>query len=408
MIKKISKFQLLKSFSIALDIAERRYISHSKHVAYLSYKIGEVLGLSKSQLYSLFSASILHDIGVSELNLDEIEPGEKLKAHCVKGAKIVEKLPFDSKLSEIILYHHEHYDGTGIFKIGNEEIPLLSRIIYIADQFDIRFSSKCSDYYKTRMDTLEWIEENKNTKFDPKICEAMVKVIDKESFWLDYVWSDFNNILERNIQDELVYLTIEQITTFAEIFASIIDNRSPFTYRHSKGLAKKVKYVIKSYGYKAEYQEAIYIAGLLHDVGKLAVPNRILDKQGPLTLEERAIINTHSYYTHMILSQLPEFEYIVKWASNHHEKIDGTGYPNRKTGKELSFFEKVMGICDVYQALVEERPYRTSMTHDEAFNIIKKLANEGKFDIELVEDLHLILKTYSEIMNEDDEKCTNV
>ena len=100
----------------------------------------------------------------------------------------------------------------------------------------------------------------------------------------------------------------------------------------------------------------MYIAALLHDVGKLAISNDIIDSHGKLTEKERYEINKHTYYTRWILEQIDGFGEIIEFASNHHEKLNGSGYPYHLSGNQIGELDRIMTICDIYQALTEERP----------------------------------------------------
>jgi HD-GYP domain-containing protein (c-di-GMP phosphodiesterase class II) len=134
----------------------------------------------------------------------------------------------------------------------------------------------------------------------------------------------------------------------------------------------------------------MYIAGLLHDVGKLHISTDILHKNGSLSPEERFEINKHTYYTRKILEQIKGFEEIVDAAANHHEKLDGTGYPYHKAGSQIGELERVMSICDVYRALTEERPYREALPSEKVWGIIDNMAENNHLDKSLVEKIKQI------------------
>jgi putative nucleotidyltransferase with HDIG domain len=182
-----------------------------------------------------------------------------------------------------------------------------------------------------------------------------------------------------------VYYGRADIEKFALCFADIIDQRSPFTFNHSTGIAEISKKVVKHLGYDEETQNKMYLVGLLHDIGKLHVPTDILHKNGTLTPEERFEINKHVYYTRKILEQIEGFEEITNIAANHHEKLNGCGYPNHLTEEQLGELEKVMSICDVFQSLTEERPYRAMMPLDKVWQVIDDMAENQHLDKPLVD-----------------------
>jgi HD-GYP domain-containing protein (c-di-GMP phosphodiesterase class II) len=113
-------------------------------------------------------------------------------------------------------------------------------------------------------------------------------------------------------------------------------------------------------------------AGLLHDIGKLGIPNTILDKRGPLTDEERLIVQRHPGHSEEILSRLEAFGAIADIAGAHHERLDGSGYPRGRTLDELSAPMRALAVADVFEAMTAERPYRAAMTADAALEIIRR------------------------------------
>jgi len=129
------------------------------------------------------------------------------------------------------------------------------------------------------------------------------------------------------------------------------------------------------------------IAARLHDIGKLTISNTILNKPGALTFEELDLIQKHTYYTLISLSQITGFEDITEWASNHHEKLDGSGYPYGLNAKELDFNSRLMACLDIYQALTGTRPYRPSLTHQQASKIILDMVSSNKLDAVIVNDM---------------------
>ena len=136
----------------------------------------------------------------------------------------------------------------------------------------------------------------------------------------------------------------------------------------------------------------MHIAALLHDTGKLAISNDIIDKEGKLDERERYEMNKHTYYTRWILEQIEGFEDITNYAANHHEKLNGKGYPYHLHEEQIGELDRVMTICDVYQALTEDRPYRNKMPIDKVWSIIDEMVNDNELDEILVGKIKNILK----------------
>lgn len=149
---------------------------------------------------------------------------------------------------------------------------------------------------------------------------------------------------------------------------------------------------MKNLGYDYEVQSEMYIAALLHDIGKLMIPNSIIDKPGKLEEDERFEINKHTYYTRWVLEQIDGFDNIVNYAANHHEKLNGTGYPQQLKDHEIGELDRVMAICDIYQALTEERPYRTPMNIENVWSIMDDMVSKNELDGNLLEKIKVILR----------------
>ena len=139
------------------------------------------------------------------------------------------------------------------------------------------------------------------------------------------------------------------------------------------------------------------IAGYLHDLGKIVIPVSILEKAGPLDDNERMIMNSHTYFTYKILSSVKGLEDINNWASFHHEKLDGTGYPFHLKADQLDNMSRIMMIADIFTALREDRPYRKGLENIQAKNILAGMVKSGKIDKSIVEVLFSNYKLIDEI-----------
>ena len=385
----ISRHSLIFGLSYALDIAGKRNLSHSKSTAYLSALMSREIGLEESTALAVYYAALLHDIGLcNETMLDEYTTN--MKQHCVIGEEMLKKLSLSEEIPKYVLYHHEFYDGSGPFGLSGENIPKGAQIICLASEFDNQFAK--ADKYNRNLflEVCNWLDQAK-TLFSKDITDAFLRLICREYFLLDYFNHETKYVLSDKvgISDDVSYPT-EDVEKFALCFAAIIDRKSPFTFHHSTGIAKRARSAAAHLGYGGETQDQMYIAGLLHDVGKLYVATDILHKEGPLTLEERFEINKHVYFTRKILEQIQGFEEIVNFAANHHEKLNGTGYPCQIAGDQLSELEKVMAICDVYQSLTEERPYRAKLSPEQAWSIIGDMTATGHLDQPLSEKLRKV------------------
>jgi putative nucleotidyltransferase with HDIG domain len=371
-----SRHSLIFGLSYALDIAGKNNLSHSKSTAYLAVCLGRTLGLEEEKILELYYAALLHDIGLS--NTYQMIP------HCLDGRKMLENLPLAKEIPRDVYYHHEFYDGTGLFGLRGEEIPLAAAIVCFASLFDDTFGKERHnvDQY-TYAAVSDWLYAHK-AKFSGLITDSFQTLLERDYFLLDYFNAEIKYFLSDHlVLDDEVRYGYEDILKFSLCFADIIDQRSPFTCSHSHGIASLARQAASGLGYDLETQNKMYIAGLLHDIGKLHVSMDIIHKNGPLTVEERFEIRKHPYYTRKILEQIDGFEDITEYAANHHERVDGTGYPYKMAGEKLGELERAMAICDVFQALTEKRPYREQLPGNKVWSIIDGMAGDGHIDGDL-------------------------
>ncbi|WP_313072939.1 HD-GYP domain-containing protein [Lacrimispora sp.] len=395
---KFSLNDFLISVSFALDFVEMdrlgRQSNHGKRTAFIALYLGRELGLSKEELYDTAALAMLHDNGLSESSLYEVLPGEgelsvndfeRSKAHCVIGEKNIKDYPFLTKPENVILYHHERYNGSGFYGLSGDDVPLISQIIAAADGFEDRYQPGEKGDWKEIL--LQWIKEMDGKIFSKDLGIALRTMADDLSIWDKLADDRVGKVLSEEIPAFDCQLSFEEIQNITKIFSRIIDSKSHFTKRHSSGLAEKAAAMADYYGKSSEEKTKLVIAADLHDLGKLAVPNIILDCPRALTDKEFKVVKKHVYYTRVALETISGFEDITEWAANHHEKLNGKGYPFGKTGDELDFNSRLMGCLDIYQALTEERPYREGMSHGETMKVLGNMAEMGMIDEGIVRDL---------------------
>lgn len=383
----LNYFRLLSALSLSLDILERRNFGHARKVAYIAIRLSKNLHLNENDEHMIFYSAFLHDIGKNDA-YEDFTSTETWK-HSLRGSEIVKDIPHGLEFSEFIKYHHENWDGSGHFHLNGTSIPIESQVIYLADQFDIKYNtvSKESNEYDTRKYIKKWLVNESGKAFNPLIVDVMLDLINQEKFWLDYEFYDTFSILEPYVKNELITIDINGLNKVALAFSKIIDNKSHFTHTHSKGVSELAYKTAKISGYNDLLIKKIKIAGLLHDLGKLSIPNDILDKPGKLNEEEYMKMRSHTYYTKKILREIGGIDDIAEWAANHHEKLDGSGYPEGLKDKDLDSVSKLMAVCDMYQALTEDRPYRRGMSSKDAIDIIYKSVKLKKLDGEALDKL---------------------
>lgn len=259
---------------------------------------------------------------INLVEFEVIDPWE----HCRNGYEIISKVDFLRPVAETILYHHDRFDGANKSGLTGKEIPLAARIIHLADRINVLMSNEEHVLIK-RDDIVRTIESKTGQVFDPDLVISLKNLVRRESFWLDLVSPFALSEQASSMQTPLKNVGINDLKQIAEMFAVIIDNKSPFTHRHSKDVANTAVRLAEAMNFGKEDLIMMEIAGLLHDLGKLSIPDEILEKPASLSAEEFALIKQHTYYTFHILREAGVPAEIIEWASYHHEKPDGGGYP---------------------------------------------------------------------------------
>ena len=372
------KGENIKAFS-ELDVKSHNFTSHSKKTALVALHLAHRLGYTGQRLNNLYIASFLHDIGaVDALNYCHTDMDFILE-HCEFGSRVIKKLPVSRDISLFIKFHHEHYDGSGPYGLYAMQIPQEAQIIHLADYFEIIYSKDIGFIQRELL--LNWFKGKKSKMFDPYLVDVLLEVAETERFWLDLENFERDHIVFERIRPQIqAPISLNELVNISSVFAAIIDKKSRFTHDHSFGLAENTAKIAGLYGFDSEKSERLKIAGLLHDLGKLAVPNSILDKPGRLTKDEYAVIRSHSYYTRLVLDKIGGIEDICDWASNHHETLNGKGYPSSLDSDQLSLESRIIAICDIYQALTENRPYRAGMSKDKTLKIMNDMVDSGSID----------------------------
>lgn len=387
---------MLYSLSTALDIVEKELLgatsNHSKRVAYISLKMAKALGYDGFRLMSIAGCAVLHDCALTEYIHDELDskinPSAEidLRPHCVAGERNVSGLPFDKFSRDAVLYHHEEADGRGPFKKVAENTPIAAQIIHLADQLDVSFA--LADMTEEKLGYIDkYIDDNTGTLFAPSVAKLFKKSVSHDNLCHmdseiidDLLFEEYPHQIKKYDDSVLIYIS--------KMFANIIDYKSPFTNSHSIGIAKKAEKMGEYYHLGDDMKTKLFFAGAVHDIGKLVIDNNILDKPGSLNSEEFARIQDHAYASYEILHNIRGLEDVTEWSYCHHEKLDGSGYPFGYKADKLNHNDRLLACIDIYQALVEPRPYRDSLSHEEAIDIMQCMAENGKIDAQITEDIN--------------------
>ena len=294
--------------------------------------------------------------------------GELFRIRCDRGAQIALAMGFPRQTAEAIRSMDEHWDGGGYPDgLRTHAIPLESRIINLAQVAEIFFETGGSAL------ALETVARRSGRWFDPELARVFTRIATPPGFW--YALRSENLIpAVTSLQPPPSSVAADpgMLERIALAFAWVIDAKSPYTYEHSEGVSAIAGRIGERLGLSIEQTARLRQMALLHDIGKLAVPNRILDKRGPLTGEELALVRTHPRHTRDILSRVPIFDELADEAASHHERMDGRGYHRGLLAGKFSAGARALAVADVTEALGSDRPYRKGMSPDAVAQVLRE------------------------------------
>jgi|tagenome__1003787_1003787.scaffolds.fasta_scaffold20910983_2 HD-GYP domain-containing protein (c-di-GMP phosphodiesterase class II) len=305
-----------------------------------------------------------------------------MQARCDRGAEIALLLGLEPQTAEAIRALDEHWDGGGQPRgLRAEEIPLFGRILCLAQTAEI-FHAAGGPRAAARV-----VRSRRGRWFDPALVDAFGGVCADRGFWETLGEEDVSSW---EPADRLLTADDARLDRIVMAFAGVVDAKSPWTYRHSDRACVIALAVADALEAPAQSLRDLRRAALLHDIGKLAVSNRILDKPGRLTGAEFARVKDHPLITERILRRVPGCEHLAPLAGAHHERLDGSGYPRGLSAVELTGPMRLLAIADVYEALTSARPYREALRPDQALGVMRADVPE-RFDRETFAQLELLV-----------------
>lgn len=417
--------ELLGALSTALDLTEGLLAGHSARTCWLSIRLAERIGLDADARESLFYAALLKDAGCSSnaaaltsifggderalkamqatsgrsviasavLSVRALSPREPLPTRirrlvhiavsgsrerramehtrCERGARIAANAGFGAEVSEAVMCVHEHWDGGGLPQgLVGEALPLFSRIIAVCAALDVLTSA-----YGPRR-AVRILKQRGGTWYDPRLTAEMVSLA-SDGLMHELTDGDVGRrIGEMEPSGRVRVSDMADVDRIASAFADVIDAKSPYTASHSRRVAEIAHGLATHFGLSEADARDVRRAGLLHDIGKLGIPNSILDKPGRLTADEYMRVREHPELSLRILRPVGIFARVAELAACHHERLDGTGYFRGFDAEALDLGARIVAVADVYEALTADRPYREAWSPERALAVMRSTAGE--------------------------------
>ncbi len=384
--------QIVSALSQIIALENHKRMFHSWRVAIISTEMARKI--TPETVNQVFYAGLLHDVGTINLeeNLLQQLPWERqivlpqIREHPLRGARIVEEIPGLDLAANIILDHHERWDGGGYpHQKRNEEINEGAQCLRIADAYDLCLEQNPqADCWKI----IKIMSEYKSKEFSPSVFEAFSEVIAHDIYCQDVSRDECLQEVAGEIQKSLPEVQLQAksdvIGVTLRVFARVIDAKHQYTSGHSQRVSQYSILLAESLGLSHDEVSQIKWASLLHDAGKVAIPQTILNKPGPLTPEEFALVKTHPELTAEIIKFITVFQNLLLIVRHHHEHFNGDGYPGSLKNTNIPLLARVITVADAFDAMTSPRPYQRMKSIKEA--LAELVVQKGRqFDGQIID-----------------------
>jgi HD-GYP domain-containing protein (c-di-GMP phosphodiesterase class II) len=342
-----------------------------------------IAGVDEDALFGPSPLRAPEQVAAGRIFADATDVAEAVHRHPALGAETARTLDLPEEAASAILAHHEQWDGGGYPNgLAGSDIPLEARIVAAADVAEVLVAREVNAL-NARRRFPEAIGDYEGTLLDPQIVVELMKLARRDDFWLGLYADGLDETLNAMRGAVEARRSRKRMMRFAEVFADIADAKGGHTGGHSRRTADSAEKLAEALSLDAGHVEMIKIAALLHDVGLLGVPARIMSKPDILSVSEMQVMRQHPSSSEMILESLTGFEEVAFWIARHHERPDGRGYPDMLEGDDLPLEARIIAVADVHSALTSERPHRGAISSKDAKQILLGAAGT-QLDPELV------------------------
>lgn len=381
--------QTVYALSDALDLVGVNDFYHGKRVGLMAVDVARVMGMTQAQSDELFDTGLLHDCGVSSTavheNLVSKMDWSGAQDHCVRGDYLLQQFAPLAHIAPAVRYHHTHWRELSGMEL-DPAVAQKANLIFLVDRADALAAPHYGpDLLLHKQQIRDTLYSYNTSMFSPTLIEAFMEASSADAFWLilepRHIQNFLGEMLHNTAPRKLDFCELRQM---AMLFSNVVDAKSPFTAAHSLGVSTLSRLLAELDGLDEKTCDKLEIAGLVHDLGKLQVPDAILHKTGPLNETERMQMNRHSFETYQILRRIQGLEDVAAWAAYHHETLDGGGYPYGLGAQGLPRPARLLAVADVFQAMAQDRPYRPSVPASQILDLLVQRAREGKLDASAV------------------------
>jgi HD-GYP domain-containing protein (c-di-GMP phosphodiesterase class II) len=296
-----------------------------------------------------------------------------MESHCQSTSDLALRLELGDCVSVPLMQAFERWDGKGVpGKVGKAELAPAIRIVHLADNIEAFHHTGGTDA------AIEVATSRRGTQFDPdlvdRFCAQPGVIVDGLGSF--QAWDQVIDLDPRLGQE----LTTAQLDAALDALGNFADLKSPFRLGHSRGVAALAAAAGVAFGVSAPDAANLRRAGAIHDIGMVGVPSGVWDAKEPWTLTQSERARTHPYLTERMFARVPALKPVIACAAQHHERLDGSGYPHGLSGSALSPTARILAAADVYHALREARPHRPALDADTAVRAMRQQVQGGRLD----------------------------
>ncbi|OBH03893.1 LuxR family transcriptional regulator [Mycobacterium sp. E1747] len=301
-----------------------------------------------------------------------------IHSHCTSAAVLADRMGLGPNVQAAVAFAFERYDGGGLpAGARGDEIPIQMRIAQLADMVEVHHRT----YGVAGAEAM--VRDRRGGQFDPQVADAFLRHAEEILAGppADDAWA----AALAAAPDRHQALDDQSLDALLVALGDFVDLKCPFTLGHSRAVARLAGDAARAAGVDADAVALTRRAGHVHDLGRIGVSNQIWSREGPLTASESERVRLHPYLTVRILNQVPGLRQLAEVAGNHHECLDGSGYPRGLAGSALGLPDRILAAAVSYQSACEPRPYREPMSPDAAARRLRGRALAGELESVAVE-----------------------
>ncbi|MGH3517645.1 MAG: HD domain-containing phosphohydrolase [Haloechinothrix sp.] len=369
---------LLRFVGCTADAAETAALVGGNEIGFIAGMAPAFMGTTGEQMRALIRSTgvdlpPLRRAGRIAAALAEVKGAERaVTAHCDAAQQLSARLGVSEGVTSALGLAFERWDGKGIpGRCTGKEVPEAVRVVVVARDVDLWVRLAGVEQ------AIEIIARRAGRAYDPAVAAAfttdapaVLGAVGSPDAW--------QAVLDAE-PEPAIRIGPDQLPAVLHAFADFADLKSPWFRGHSRAVAALAADAARVSGLPDAEVTAVLHAGLVHDLGRVGIPNGIWDRTGPLSVDDWEKVRLHPYLTERILNRSATLAPLARLAACHHERADGSGYYRNACGPELSYPEQLLAAADAYQAMTEARPHRPALSLDRAAAELRRECAAGRF-----------------------------